>query len=290
MTYSLVTGVLFGLYFAVLAMGLTLAFGIAHVVNLAHGDFVVIGALCTGLLFRHFALNPIVSAFILLIVFIAWGPLIYYLFVKPIDANSEDDTISLIIFFGVSELIESLLLLLIGPSPQSIPLTALGIGSVTILDAHIPGAWLYTGGLSLVVIAVSFVVLYRTSWGRIARAVMCNSEEATSIGIDSKRITIIVLGLALGLAAVAGAVTPFMLGSVTVSSGLNLTLSAFLVSVLGTIGNPLGTVLASLIFGIALALVQNYFSSWANVFPYAILILILLIRPNGLLGRRARHV
>lgn len=271
-------------------MGLTLAFGIAHIVNLAHGDFVVIGALCAAALFTHFGINPIGSAFILLILMPLAGPIVYYAFIKPIEKYRNDDTVSLIVFFGVSELIEALLLLAIGPSPQSIPLAALGGGSVVILGAHLPRSWLYTGILSGLVIILTFLLLYRSRWGKIARAVMSSRDEAAAIGVNPRAVTIVVLGIALGLAALAGAVTPFILGSVTAISGLDFTLTAFLVAVLGTIGNPIGTVIASVVFGVALALVQNYLSSWANVFPYAVLLALLLIKPNGILGGKIRHV
>lgn len=290
MTYSLITGILFGLYFAMLAMGLTLAFGVARIVNLAHGDFIVLGALFAGLLFTSFGLNPILSGALFFVISPLIGIVLYYFFVKPISGASDHDTTSLIIFFGVSELIEAVLLLLIGPSPHSIPLSALAANSIVIFGAHVPLAWIYTGILSTIVIAATFLLLYETAWGRVARAVMAQEEEASAIGINATSTTIIVLGLSVGLAGISGSVTPFIIGSVNASSGLDLTLTAFLVAVLGTIGNPIGTFIASIVFGIALALVQLFLSSWANVFPYIVLVILLLIRPNGLFGGVTRHV
>jgi branched-chain amino acid transport system permease protein len=82
---------------------------------------------------------------------------------------------------------------------------------------------------------------------------------------------------------------PFMLGSITPAMGAEITITAFAVIVIGSLGNPLGTVLGGVIYGVSYMLMQSYFSSWANLLPYVLLIAILLVRPSGLLGRRVRR-
>jgi branched-chain amino acid transport system permease protein len=95
--------------------------------------------------------------------------------------------------------------------------------------------------------------------------------------------------LSLGLAAVAGVFAPFMFGSILPSMGASLNITAFAVIVVGALGQPLGTVLGGIIYGIGLMLMQTYFSSWANLLPYLLLILILLVKPTGLLGKKVRR-
>jgi branched-chain amino acid transport system permease protein len=102
------------------------------------------------------------------------------------------------------------------------------------------------------------------------------------------RVSAIAFGVGLGLSAVAGVFAPFMLGSITPAMGADVTVTSFAVIVIGSLGNPLGTVLGGLIYGVSYIFMQSYYSSWANLLPYVLLIAILLVRPSGLLGRRVR--
>ena len=96
------------------------------------------------------------------------------------------------------------------------------------------------------------------------------------------------VGIGLGLAAIAGVFAPFMFGSVTPAFGGDATVTAFVIVVLGSLGNPLGTALGGIVYGICYMLVQTFLSSWADLLPYVLLIVVLLLRPSGLLGRKVR--
>ena len=117
---------------------------------------------------------------------------------------------------------------------------------------------------------------------------MSRRDEALATGIDVHRISAIAFAIGLVLAAVGGVFAPFMLGSITPAMGVEATVTSFAVIVVGSLGNPLGTVLGGLVYGISYMLVQTYLSTWANLLPYLLLIGILLVRPSGLLGRRVR--
>ena len=134
-----------------------------------------------------------------------------------------------------------------------------------------------------------YLYLYQTRLGYLTRAVMVNREEAIATGIDVHRVSAIAFGVGLALAAVAGVFAPFMLGSITPAMGVDVTVTSFTVIVIGSLGNPLGTVLGGLIYGVSYMFMQSYFSSWANLLPYLLLIAILLVRPSGLLGRQVRR-
>jgi branched-chain amino acid transport system permease protein len=134
-----------------------------------------------------------------------------------------------------------------------------------------------------------YLYLYRTRLGYLTRAVMVHREEALATGIDVHRVSAIAFGVGLALAAIAGVFAPFMLGSATPAMGVDLNIQSFAVIVVGSLGNPLGTVLGGIVYGVSLMFMQTYFSSWANLLPYLLLILILLVRPSGLLGRQVRR-
>ena len=117
---------------------------------------------------------------------------------------------------------------------------------------------------------------------------MASRDEALASGIDIHRISARAFAIGLALAGLAGVFAPFMLGSVTPAMGVSVNLAAFAVIIVGSLGNPLGTVAGGLIYGVGLLLMQTYFSAWADLLPNLLLIGVLLARPTGLLGRRVR--
>ncbi|WP_174247320.1 branched-chain amino acid ABC transporter permease [Acidisphaera sp. L21] len=289
LAYALATGVIFGLYFALVGVGMNLVFGVMRIVNLAHGDFIMLGAFGAFWLFRGLGLPPpVVVVLCFATLFLAGLPL-YYLLVPRLFRAREPEMLSLILFFGLSQVIEAVVAMLFGNNERSIPSRLLGGGPVPIMGQTVPFAWVYAGGVSLVMLAGVYVYLYRTRLGRQTRAIMAQREEAVAIGIDIHRISAIAFGVGSGLAAVAGVFAPFMLGSFTPSIGVSLDLTSFAVIVIGSLGNPLGTLLGGLIFGVSLMLMRTYLSSFADLLPNLVLIGVLLVKPTGLLGRRVRN-
>jgi branched-chain amino acid transport system permease protein len=161
-------------------------------------------------------------------------------------------------------------------------------GPISILGQGFPAPWVIAAGTSLIAIAFVYFYLYRTRLGTLTRAVMSRRDEALATGIDVDRVSAAAFGIGLGLAAVAGVFAPFMFGSVTPAFGADATVTSFAIVVLGSLGNPLGTALGGVVYGVCYMLVQTYLSSWADLLPYVLLIFILLLRPSGLLGRRVR--
>ena len=130
--------------------------------------------------------------------------------------------------------------LLFGNIERAIPSRLLGGGPVSLLGQTVPFAWVYAGGVSILMLLGVYIYLYRSRIGRQTRAIMAQREEAVSVGIDIHRVSAIAFGVGTGLAAVAGVFAPFMLGSFTPSMGVPLDLTAFAVIVIGSLGNPLG--------------------------------------------------
>ncbi|GAC1338357.1 MAG: branched-chain amino acid ABC transporter permease [Acetobacteraceae bacterium] len=289
LAYALATGVVFGLYFALLGVGMNLVFGVMRIVNLAHGDFIMLGAFTAFWLFRSLGLPPPAVVLLAFVGFLLIGIPIYALLVPRLFRSREPEMLSLILFFGLSQTIEALAALLFGNTERSIPGRLLGGGPVPLLGQTVPYAWIYAAGVSALMLAGVYLYLYQTGLGRQTRAIMAQREEAVSIGIDIHRVSALAFGIGTGLAAVAGVFAPFMLGSFTPSLGIPLDLTAFAVVIIGSLGNPLGTVLGGVIFGVTLMLMRTYLSSWADLLPNLVLIGVLLVRPTGLLGRRVRH-
>ncbi len=286
---AVISGLIFGLYFTLVGLGLNLVFGVMKIVNLAHGDFLMLGAFAAYWIFHLYGLHPLVAAAAVLVVFVLVGLPIYYLVVPRLQRARDAEMLSIILFFGLSQMLEAATTIAFGTTERSIPGRVLGSGPVTVLGQRVPSAWVFGAVVSAVAVACVYLYLYRTRLGRLTRAVMVSRDEALATGIDVHRVSAIAFGIGIALAGIAGVFAPFMLGSVTPAMGPEINIAAFAVIVVGTLGNPLGTVLGGIVYGVSLMLMQTYLSSWSNLLPNVLLILVLLVRPEGLLGRAVRR-
>lgn len=289
LAYALLTGLIFGLYFGLVGLGMNLVFGVMRIVNLAHGDVLMLGAFGAFWLMRTVVIGPVPTVLATFAVFFALGVPLYYLLVPRLQRSREPEMLSLILFFGLSQVIEAIVSLLFGNNERSIPSRLLGGGPVPLLGQTIPFPWLYAGIVSVLMFSGAYLYLYHTRLGRQTRAIMASREEAVTIGVNVHRVSAVAFGLGTALAAVAGVFAPFMLGSFTPSIGVPVDLVSFAVVVIGSLGNPIGTLLGGAIYGVCLMLMRTYFSTLADLLPNLVLIGVLLVRPTGLLGRRVRH-
>ena len=305
LVYALVAGVLFGLYFSLVGIGLNLVFGVMRIVNLAHGDFLMLGAFVAFGVVGLAGLDPLFALPLAFVIFLVLGLLLYWVLVPRLQGSANPEMLSIILFFGLSQVIEALTTIFFGTSERSIQSRLLGTvfstlkvklfggepmspGPFRLFGQSFPMSWVIAAGVSLIAILAVYIYLYRTRLGTLTRAVMSRRDEAVATGINVDRISAAAFGIGLGLAAVAGVFAPFMFGSVTPAFGADATVTSFAIVVLGSLGNPLGTALGGIVYGICYMLVQTYLSSWADLLPYVLLILILLLRPSGLLGKRVR--
>ena len=304
--YALVAGVLFGLYFSLVGIGLNLVFGVMRIVNLAHGDFLMLGAFVAFGVVSLAGIDPLFAVPLAFVIFLVAGLLLYWVLVPRLQGSVNPEMLSIILFFGLSQVLEAVTTIFFGTSERSIQSRALGTvfstirvrlfggkpdsggGPIHIFGQGFPASWVIAAVISLIAIACVYLYLYRTRLGTLTRAVMSRRDEALATGIDVDRVSAAAFGIGLGLAAVAGVFAPFMFGSVTPAFGADATVTSFAIVVLGSLGNPLGTALGGVVYGVCYMLVQTYLSSWADLLPYVLLIFILLLRPSGLLGRRVR--
>ncbi|HTU56661.1 MAG TPA: branched-chain amino acid ABC transporter permease [Acetobacteraceae bacterium] len=286
---AIVSGLVFGLYFTLVGLGLNLIFGVMRIVNIAHGDFLMLGGYAAYWLFTLAGVHPFLAALLVLAVFLAVGWPLYYLIVPRLALARDAEMLSLILFFGLSQVIEALATIAFGTTERSIPGRVLGIGPFSLAGAMLPKAWGISALVSALAVGAVAFYLYRTRLGTLTRAVMVSRDEALASGIDTNRVSAIAFGIGIALAGLAGVFAPFMLGSLTPSMGVDINLAAFAVIVVGSLGNPLGTAIGGMVYGVSLLLMQTYLSSWANLLPNLMLILVLLVWPTGILGREVRR-
>ena len=286
--YAVVAGVLFGIFYAYLAIGLNLIFGVLRVVNLAHGDVVMLGSYLAFEAYAVWHLNPLWCVLIGLVPAVILGGALYAGVGPRLSRAADPEMLSLVLFFGVSQVIEALATIGFGNNQRSVPASSLGAGPVHIFGESYPRDWWVVAGAAAVVLAGLFVYLYASPSGRATRAVMSSPLEAEAVGIDVRRVSIVTFGVGTFLAASSGVLGVFLLGGVDPTEGVSITVTAFAVIVLGGLGNAAGTVLGGLFFGLATQLTQTYASTWTGLVPYALLLVVMLVRPSGLLSRRAR--
>jgi len=148
---AIVAGVMFGLYYTLVGLGLNLVFGVMRIVNLAHGDFLMLGGAATWWLFTTLGLHPLASAAIV-VVFVLAGLPIYYLVVPRRLRARDSEMLSLILFFGLSQMIEAVTTIALGTTERSLPPRVLGVGPVITLGTRLPKAWIFSAAVSAVAV------------------------------------------------------------------------------------------------------------------------------------------
>ena len=292
----LLQGLFFGGILSLIAVGLTLIFGVSKVLNIAHGDFLFLGGATTVVLFTVFGLNPFLSIAVVVPVFAFVGVLMSYLMRKPLQARTQElaTAASVLVTLGLSNLIEGIgsrAAPIYGYNYFSIPSSTIGIGSISIADVVLNGVFLIA---YFVVIAISVGVtflVYKTSLGSTMRAAMADREVALMLGIDTNRVSMVTFAIGISLAALAGTID-VLTTNLTPDTGLTLTVFALTVVVLGGLGSFYGALLGGFLIGfvtnlVELVLIDLNFqgSEWAGAVPLIILIAVLVARPTGLLKR-----
>ncbi|MGD1972763.1 MAG: branched-chain amino acid ABC transporter permease [Desulfobacterales bacterium] len=289
-----VNGLITGVFYALMAIGLTLIFGILKIVNFAHGEFYMVGAYAYILLSTALGL----SVWISLPVAIALGTVIGWTteraLMSPLYAGYSSwglikDEYAIIVTFGLSLLLINLVDKIIGPYPYRgldlIEASRIEIGPV-IANAH----RLLATGLGIFVIGVVFWFMKYTFWGKQIQAVAQNRLGASLAGIDPKKVSSIVFSLSGGLAAFAGGLLAPMINA-SPDVGIFPAIKSYVVVVLGGMGSILGALLASLLLGVAESFAAVYLSyGYRDTFGLVVLILVLMFRPQGLFGEKVRSV
>ena len=286
--YTIIAGIMYGIFFGLVGVGLNIIFGVLQMINLAHGDFIMLGSFLAYWLFELMGINPLLVIPIAIAVFFIIGMPLYYAFVPRLLKSKDPEMLSFILFFGLSQVIEALVIFSFGNNQRSIPSNVFGTSAFSVFGEQFPISWLVTTLVALAAFGFVYWYFRHTRMGYATRAIMANRDEALISGIDVNKISAIAFCLGLASASIAGIFSFFMIGASYPSMGPELTTVSFAIIVLGTLGSPLGTIIGGLIYGIAIMLMQTYASSWANILPYVLLIAVMLFKPEGLIGKAAR--
>lgn len=281
---QVLNGLLIGAYYLLIALGLSLIFSLGGIVNLAHGAFYAIGA------YLAMALTPTIGfggALVVSPVAVALLGLLVERFMLR-RFYRGDPILSLLLTFGLAMVAEQALRMIFGaaPLPFSIPLWLRG--QVFIGDFIYSKYRLIILCVAVLCVAGLWLLLTRTPFGRVVRAGVQNPDMVAALGISLKPYMTAVVMIAVGLAALAGTMMAPVTG-VTPTMGAEILTFAFVVVVIGGLGSFWGVVVAALIVGVVRGLAAYYFPPATEASVYLLMVLVLLLRPRGLLGERIQR-
>ena len=277
----IISGVLLGAVYALLAIGLNLIFGVMRVINVAHGDLMMLGSYTTFWLFTLWGVNPLVSLVVAMAVMFALGAVLQRVVVERVVGQPL--LVSLLLTFGLSSFLTGAALNLWTANYRSVPAFT---GSVDFAGLALSRPRVIAFGVALVLTVLVYLFLKRARIGKAIRATSQNAEVALVCGIDVARIRVLAFGLGTALAAAAGSLLAVMY-TVYPEMGRTFLLKAFAIIVLGGLGSFGGAFLGALALGVAEALASYAWTAQiAEAVAYALLLIVLLARPSGLFGVR----
>jgi len=282
---AVAAGVLLGGFYAAVALGIAIAFGMLDIPNLSHPAFVVMGAFATWQLNSHFALDPVLAGLIMAPPFFLLGLVVYRLYHVCFERRGEAALQGLAFFFGVLFITEVVLVLAAGADYRSVVAPYIGT-SLTFGSIILPERMLVPFAVSLAMIVLLHLFLVRSFAGRAIQAVSQDQEALRLMGVSPTRIKSLAFGLATATAAVAGSLL-IVVEPVEPSIGRDFIGRAFAAVVLGGMGSFYGMLLASILLGITESIVSDMWNpSWAPAIAFGFLLPTLAFRSSGLLGRR----
>jgi len=290
----LVNGLIVGVLYALMAVGLTLIFGILKVVNFAHGEFYMLGSYAYTLAAAFFGISPWLALPLAPLIGALAGWITERLLMRPLYSGYSSwglmkDEYAVVVTFALSILLVNLVDKVVGPYPRLGP-ALVDVSRLRVGPVMLSGQKIVATGVGLVVIAGLAAGVRSTLWGKRIQAVAQNRLGASLAGIDTARASSAVFSAAGALAALAGALlAPIINASPDV--GAFPAVKSYVIVVLGGMGSMPGSILASLAVGVLESFGAVYLSyDYRDTFGLAILILVLLLRPQGFFGEQGRVV
>ena len=273
-------GLVNGALYILTALGLTLIYGILHIVNFAHGEIYMLGAMLVYVFFVVLQW-PLALVFVAVVMLAAIAGLAIE---RGVFRNLRGQWMQLLVAsVGISLIIQSLSWIAFGAQEKNVPSVLPGV--LILAGVRLPIERLAAAGIALVLVAALYWVVYRTRTGLAMRAIEEDEETARMLGVNSDRVAAIAVALGFVLAALGGAfVAPIY--SLNPGMGLEAILMSFIIIIIGGLGSITGTVLAGLLIGMLESLGALVLGSEAaHVLVFVAMIAVLILRPQGLLGR-----
>lgn len=282
---AIISGILTGGVYALMAAGLTLVFGVMDIINIAQGAFVVLGAYLSFWLQQHFGLDPFIGLIITIPMMFLLGLVLEIAFIRPLKRDRTQ--LSILVTFAIAVIIEGILNIVFTTNPRSIN-TWYTNSSLVIGNIYLPYIYLLAFGLSVVLLAGLYFLLYRTKFGRSLRATTQNRSAALLIGIDVERVSAITFAIGIGLAAAGGMAFGATTPGFNANSSYDLISRLLVIIILGGMGSVNGALIASVsMLGIEAVTDVALGPVWSSTVFYILLVVLLLFRPQGLFGKIA---
>ncbi len=278
-----VSGLLTGLVYGLMAVGLSVIFGVVRVVNFAHGEMMTIAMYLAIVLFNGFGLDPLIMVVPLAVALFVLGYALQAGIINPFITRPEDSQFILLVAMAL--IIANVLLIVFGPDAHSVQ-TAYSFDSFLVGPLIIDATKAYAGAATVAITAALFGFFRFAPLGKAIRACADNYTGALVVGLNVKRLYALTFGIGAACVGAAGSVL-VLLVDVTSALGPALTLLAFIIVITGGLGSMPGAVLGGVLIGVTEAMAGLFFTPSAkSMFSFALLVVVLLFRPQGILGKR----
>jgi branched-chain amino acid transport system permease protein len=284
LVHAVVNGVLGGGVYALMAVGLTLIFGVLDVINIAQGVMVVLGAYLSYALSVHLHLDLFLGLLLTVPAMFIIGVVIQWAFIRPLRGR-ERTSMSLLACYAVAIIIEGILYWAFGPNTITLKASYV-TSSVHVFGFYLPYIYLYGFAMAVALVVALYGLLYRTLFGRSIRATMQDQTAARLIGINVNRVAALTFGIGVAVTAVGGMVFGATGGGINPNSGYDLISRLLAIIILGGLGSIGGALAASVFMLTAEAIVDIWQPTWSVAVFYAALVVVLTFRPRGLFGRQ----
>ncbi len=285
----LIAGISLGSIYAIIALGYTMVYGIAKMLNFAHGDVIMVGSYVVFYAIASFNWNPALSIIVSIVVCTALGIVIEKIAYKPL--RKATSLAVLITAIGVSYLLQNSALLLFGADTKSFP-DALGLPTLELAGGalKISGTTIFAIVACIVIMVGLMLFIKKTKTGQAMLAVSEDKDAAQLMGVDVNKTISITFAIGSGLAAIAGVLLCSQYHALNPYTGSLPGIKAFTAAVFGGIGSIPGAFAGGLLLGIIEDLASAYISSQlSNAIVFGVLIIVLLVKPTGLLGKQVRE-
>ncbi len=285
----LISGISLGSIYAIIALGYTMVYGIAKMLNFAHGDVIMVGAYISFCATAYLNLPPLVSMAIAMLVCLVLGVIIERLAYKPL--RSAPSLAVLITAIGVSYLLQNLALIIWSPNPKVFT-SLVGNNRISLFDGALSIQYktLLTIGIGVVVMIALTLFTSKTKMGKAMRAVSEDKGAAQLMGINVNTTISVTFAIGSALAAVAGVLLCTAYPTLTPTTGAMPGIKAFTAAVFGGIGSIPGAMLGGILLGIIEVFSKAYINTQvSDAIVFAVLIVILLVKPTGLLGKKVNE-
>lgn len=285
----LCNGISLGSVYAIIALGYTMVYGIAKMLNFAHGDVIMIGAYIAFCSTQYWGMPPVLSVVVAMIVCTVLGVVIERMAYKPL--RQATSLAVLITAIGMSYLLQNIALLVWGANPKSFP-SVVGLGSISLFDGRmiISSETLVTIAACIVIMVALTLFTSKTKMGKAMRVVSEDKGAAELMGINVNLTISITFAIGSALAAVAGVLLCSAYPTLQPTTGSMPGIKAFTAAVFGGIGSIPGAMLGGILLGVIEILGKAYVSmELGDAFVFAVLIVVLLVKPTGLLGKATKE-